>query len=239
VLLLCTLSGLSLARLASGVRSPKPQGAAARTALALGSAACLWLTVDAVRLGAGDFLRTRWEDESSRLRDDLALETARRAVTLDPGHAAARIRIGEILANQAFWLRRQPDRIAFMLEEAESNLTRVLKDNPLEPDARCALARVRLLQGRPDEAAAEMETVVKNNPVLVYYALQQARLLVDAKNHRAALAAFERARKLDFYDESAWAGVHSMKRKLGLPISVPNPPPRPEPKPAVEPGQLL
>ena len=233
VLLLFSLTGLALARLhASGRIRTVPADNRFRVGLAgVGVLACLVLAWHSWRFGRVGHWQMEWRQAAVERKSESGLEPARRAARLDPAFSEAHVYIGETLQRQAFWLRRQPQQMAPLIEEAEKHVEQALRLNHRDLDARIALARIRVLQGRPDDAEREAAEVIRLCPKLVYYRLEQARILVDAGRSEAALKAFQSARELDPYNESAWAGVHSMKRKLGLPILQPHPPPRPTPKP--------
>ena len=232
VLLLFSLTGLSLARLhASGRVRTLPMDSRLRVGLAgAGVLACLVLAWQGWRFGRVGLWQLEWRQAVVERKSEAGVNAARRAARLDPSFSEAHVYIGETLQRQAFWLRRQPPRAAPLIEEAERHLEQALRLNHRDLDARVALARIRVLQGRPDDAEREAAEVVRLCPKLVYYRLEQARIRVDAGRSEAALKAFQAARELDPYNESAWAGVHSLKRKLGLPILQPHPPPRPQPK---------
>ena len=233
MVLLSSLTGLSLARLhASGrIRTTQVSGPRGPAMAWIAAVACLLLAWEAGRFALTGLAQQEWREAAQARKSEAGLVPARRAVRIDPGFTEAHVYIAETLQRQAFWLRRQPDRLAPLLTEAAEHAEAALRLNRRDLDARIALARIRVLQGRPDDAEREAAEVARLCPKLVYYRLEQARVLVDAGRPEAALKAFQAARELDPYNESAWAGVHSMKRKLGLPILQPNPPPRPQPKP--------
>jgi O-antigen ligase len=237
VLLLVSLTGLAMARLRAqrGESPPTPPGVGVsrgrRVAAAVGALALLLALWEAWRWMRIDQLRLRWLKESGQPGTGQGLPTARTAARLDPGYNPAHVFIGETLQRQAFWLKRVPDQAGPLLAEAEIHLERALRNNRRDLGARTALARVRVLQGRGEEAAALMEEGVRLSSRLVFTRLDQARVLLDLGRRHEALHAFQKARELDPYSEAAWAGVHTIKRRLGLPIHVPVPPTRPTPPP--------
>jgi O-antigen ligase len=219
VLLLASLGGLCAARLASvgRLRSAPLRPWAARLAGLLVVCAALALLFESIRYTRGAMLERRWSEAVRRGQPAAGLEDARAAAALRPGFAEAHRFIGVTLQRQAFWLKRQPARLTPLLEEAERHLTRAIALNRLDLDARIALARVRLLQGRDDEAVAIARQVGEDSPAVTYYRREMARVLVDAKRYQEAHDAFVNVRKTDYYDQSAWAGQKAMRRLLGMP----------------------
>lgn len=219
VLLLSSLGGLCAARLASAgrLRSGPLRPWAARLAGVLTLCAAAALLVEATRYTRCAMLQRRWTEAERRGQPAAGLEDARAAAALRPGFADAHRFIGVTLQRQAFWLKRQPSRLAPLLEEAERHLQRAIALNSLDLDARIALARVRLLQGREEEAVALARAVGEDSPAVTYYRREMARVFVDAKRYQEAHDAFLNVRRTDYYDQSAWAGQKAMRRLLGLP----------------------
>ncbi|HEV8394619.1 MAG TPA: tetratricopeptide repeat protein [Vicinamibacterales bacterium] len=99
-------------------------------------------------------------------------------------------------------------------DEAERELTGVVKQQPGHAAGQISLARLRLEQDREDEAIASLQQVVEANPgdgAALYYL---GAALEHAWRHEEALAAYSKAIKLMPGNPSPWSGLSSAA--LGL-----------------------
>ena len=99
-------------------------------------------------------------------------------------------------------------------DEAERELTTVLKQQPPHAAAQIALARLRLTQEREDEAIAMLQQVVAGNPADGPAQYYLGTALERAWRHEEALAAFAKAIDLMPGNTSPWSGVNAAA--LGL-----------------------
>ena len=100
-------------------------------------------------------------------------------------------------------------------EEAERELTEVVKQQPAHAAAQISLARLRLAQDREDEAIASLQQVAASNPsdLAAHYFLGAA--LERAWRHEEALAEFSKAINLAPGNPSPWSGLNSAALGLG------------------------
>jgi tetratricopeptide (TPR) repeat protein len=93
-------------------------------------------------------------------------------------------------------------------EDAERELTEVVKQQPAHERAQISLARLRVEQGREDEAIASLQQVTAANPGdgAAHYYLGVA--LERAWRHDEALAAFAKAVNLMPGNPAAWSGLN-------------------------------
>ena len=100
-------------------------------------------------------------------------------------------------------------------DEAERELTPVVKQQPAHAASQIALARLRLTQDRDDEAIAALQQVVAANPKdgAAQYYLGAA--LERAWRHEESLAAFGKAIDLMPLNPAPWSGLNSAAIGLG------------------------
>jgi tetratricopeptide (TPR) repeat protein len=100
-------------------------------------------------------------------------------------------------------------------EEADRELTSVVARQPAHAAAQIALARLRLVQNRDDEAIASLQEVAGANPRdgAAHYYLGVA--LERAWRHEEAMAAFTKALPLMPGNPAPWSGVNSAAVGLG------------------------
>ena len=94
-------------------------------------------------------------------------------------------------------------------EEAERELTALVKQQPAHAEAQIALARLRLAQDREEEAITTLQQVVTANPGhgAANYFLGTA--LMYAWRHEEALSAFGKALNLMPRNSAPWSGLNS------------------------------
>jgi tetratricopeptide (TPR) repeat protein len=101
-----------------------------------------------------------------------AISDYERALELQPGRAAVRLRLAELLVASS----RHP--------EAVPHLERLLEEQPNNPDVRVALARCRVVQFRIDEARALLDGVLASHPDHFDALFARGKLELDS-NHFA------------------------------------------------------
>lgn len=96
---------------------------------------------------------------------------------------------------------------------AEAALVKTLDLAPGDPRARCALAEMKLEQGRPSEAIAVMEAAPDSRKLMRELALAWMQLLIDAGDYEAAIARLQ-ARRLEASDPRFMFRLEAIQARL-------------------------
>jgi tetratricopeptide (TPR) repeat protein len=103
-----------------------------------------------------------------------AIGDYQRALELQPGRSAVRLRLAEILVESARY------------DEAVPHLERLREEQPTNPDVLVALARCRMVETRADEARALLDSVLATHPDHFGALLQRGKLELDDSNSAEA-----------------------------------------------------
>ena len=103
-------------------------------------------------------------------------------------------------------------------DEAEQALQAALALNPAHMDARVSLAALRLDQDRPDEAIASLLQVAQAAPEHLAAQYYLGMALEQSWRHTEAIAAFDRALKLNAAHTYSWAGLSASALALNRDI---------------------
>jgi TolB-like protein/DNA-binding winged helix-turn-helix (wHTH) protein len=119
----------------------------------------------------------------------------RRAIEADPGYPAAHAALAEADYVAVSWGWAESPATA--LARAEALATRALRLNESELRARIVLGRIQLAQDRTEQARAEMERAVASNPSDAHGLGGLGNALMWLGQPEAAIAALERAQRID------------------------------------------
>jgi tetratricopeptide (TPR) repeat protein len=99
-----------------------------------------------------------------------AISDYQRALEVQPGRSAVRLRLAEILVESSRHAEAVPD------------LERLCEEQPTNPDVLVALARCRMAQTRTDEARALLDAVLATRPDHFGALLQRGKLELESSN---------------------------------------------------------
>ena len=117
-----------------------------------------------------------------------AIKHFRNAVESDPGFAAAHAGLGE-----AYWQQYQETKKAQWVDKAKESIYEALRLDPDQSAVRVSLAQLLKGTGRPDDAMAELRSVIKSQPKNDDAHRLAGKILSDKGNFNAAIDEFNQA----------------------------------------------